>query len=88
MEATLDTRGIEPDEAQSIADALDSVDLDRLGDSEEWPPGAADTFRYELEVQRGDSTHTASFSERQVPAGLAPIVRTLMDRAHPSPRRR
>jgi hypothetical protein len=86
MEATLDTRDLAPDEAQEIMGALDSVDLDSLGTGQDWPPGAADTFHYDLEVHRDKTTRTASFSDRQVPAELAPVVRALMDRARPGSR--
>jgi hypothetical protein len=86
MEATLDTRDLAPGEAREIMGALDSVDLDSLGAGEDWPPGAADTFHYDLEVHSENATRTASFSDRQVPAELTPVVRTLMDRARPSSR--
>lgn len=86
VEAALDTRDLDPAKAQELLGALESVDLERLGSGKDWPPGAADTFHYALEVQREGGTHAASFSDRQVPAELAPLVRTLMDRAQPVPR--
>jgi hypothetical protein len=84
VEASLDTRDLSEAEAREILGSLDSVDLDRVEASEDWPPGAADTFEYQLEVHRGDATHTATFSDRQVPDELVPIVRALMARARPS----
>jgi hypothetical protein len=86
VEASLDTRDLSETEAHEILGSLDSVDLDRVEASEDWPPGAADTFQYQLEVHRGEATRTATFSDRQVPAELAPIVRALMARARPNPR--
>ena len=87
VEASLDTRELSDDEAQRILASLDSVDLDDVQAAADWPPGAADTFHYRLEVKRGDATKLASFSDRQVPAELAPVVHALMARAQPSPRR-
>jgi hypothetical protein len=87
MEATLDTRELAPAEAQEILGALESVDLDRLGSGKDHPPGAADTFHYDLKVDRGEATRSASFSDRQLPPELAPVVRALMDRARPGSRR-
>jgi hypothetical protein len=86
MQATLDTRDLASAQAQEIIGALDSVDLAQVGAEQDWPAGAADTFHYDLEVDRGAGTSTASFSERQLPARLAPVVRTLMDRAQPASR--
>jgi Emfourin len=87
VQASLDTSELPEPEAQEILGSLDQVDLDNVGTAADWPPGAADTFHYELEVKRGDHTHTASFSDRQVPAELAPVVHTLMAKAKPAPRR-
>jgi hypothetical protein len=84
MRATLDTRELAPEQAREVLDALDSVDLERVGKGQGWPPGAADTFHYDLEIDRGAASGTASFSDRQLPAELAPVVRTLMDRAQPA----
>jgi hypothetical protein len=86
MEAKLDTRELAPEQAQAILGALGSVDLDRVGTGKDWPPGAADTFHYDLEVQGEEGAHTASFSDRQVPAELAPVVHALMERAQPAGR--
>ncbi len=88
MQATLDTRNLAPAKAQEVIGALDNVDLAQVGTGagQDWPAGAADTFHYDLEVDRGEGASTASFSERQVPAALAPVVRTLMERARPGGR--
>jgi hypothetical protein len=86
VEANVDTRELPEHEAQQILGGLDNVDLDQVEAAEDWPPGAADTFHYQLEVKRGDATKTASFSDRQVPAELKPVVHALMARAQPSPR--
>jgi hypothetical protein len=84
MEATLDTRSLAPSEAHAIVGSLDRVDLNRIASARDWPAGAADTFHYDLEIERGGATQTASFSDRQLPAELAPVVRMLMDRAEPA----
>jgi hypothetical protein len=83
MVASLDTRELEPEEAERIAGALDRVDLARVGHASPPPAGAADTFHYQLEVHRGEQTHAVHFDERQMPAELGPVVRTLMRRARP-----
>jgi hypothetical protein len=85
MEATLETSELDPHKAAEILAGLDRVDLGDVGKGDDWPPGAADTFHYDLEIRRGDSTRKASFSDRQVPAELAPVVHALMDRARPGP---
>jgi hypothetical protein len=86
MEASLDTRTLAPSDAAAILRALETVDLDQTLGNEDWPAGAADTFHYDLKVQRGQTTQTATFSERQLPAELAQLVHTLMNRAVPGAR--
>ena len=86
VQASLDTRELPEADAQQILGSLDQVDLDNVEAAEDWPPGAADTFHYDLEVKRGDQTRTASFSDRQVPEELKPVVHELMARATPAPR--
>ena len=83
MVASLDTRELDDDEAQRISAALDQVDLARVGEGSPAAPGAADMLHYDLEVRRGDRADTVSFSQRQMPPELAPVVRALMDRAEP-----
>ena len=86
VQASLDTRDLPQDAAQQVLGSLDRVDLDNVEAAEDWPPGAADTFHYDLEVKRGDETRKASFSDRQVPEELKPVVHALMARASPAPR--
>ena len=88
MEASLDTRELAPEQAQQLLGALANVDLDNVGAGSDWPPGAADTFRYELEIDHGQGARKTSFSDRQVPTKLVPVVRALMDRAQPAKRER
>lgn len=83
MVASLDTRELDAEEARQISAALDHVDLARVGEGPPAAPGAADTLHYDLEVRRADHSHTVSFSERQMPPELAPVVRALMNRAEP-----
>jgi hypothetical protein len=83
MEAALDTRELDDEEAGRISSALERVDLARVGEGPAAMPGEADTFQYDLEVRRGDESHAVSFSQRQMPDELAPVVRALMDRAQP-----
>ena len=84
MVASLDTRELDPGDAQRITAALAHVDLFKVGEGPPDPPGAADMHQYDLEVRRADGAHTISFTERQMPPELAPVVRALMDRAEPS----
>jgi hypothetical protein len=83
LEATLDTRELAPEQAKELIGALDRVNLDRIKEGKDWSAGAADTFRYDLKVDRGKTTRSVSFSDRQLPAELTPVVRALMDRAQP-----
>lgn len=83
MRASLDTREMAAQQAREVLDALDSVDLKSVAKRQGWPPGAADTFHYELKVDRAGASDTVSFSDRQLPAELAPVVRALMDQAQP-----
>jgi hypothetical protein len=87
MEGTVDTRDLPQPRAQEVLNSLDSVDLEHDTTAEP-APGAADAFQYELTVQRGDTTHVATFSEQQVPPQLTGVIRTLMENAAPAPRRR
>jgi hypothetical protein len=84
MVASLDTRTLDPEEAERISDALDRIDLEHVGESPPAAPGAADTFHYQLEVRRGESTHEAGFGEREMPAELAELVGELMRHAEPA----
>lgn len=86
MQATVNTRDLPADEARTIAEALDRTELDAIEAGEDLPAGAADAFHYELSVQRGTDARSVSFSERQTPASLTPLIRTLMKRAEPAPR--
>jgi hypothetical protein len=84
MVASLDTRELDAAEAQRITAALDHVDLSQVGKGPPGPPGAADMHQYDLEIRRGDRAQAVSFSQRQMPAELAPVIHALMDRAEPS----
>ncbi len=86
MVASLDTRELGAEEAERISGALDQVDLAHVGEGSPGAAGAADTLHYQLEVLRGDHAHSVGFSERQMPAELAPVVRALMRRAEPGAR--
>jgi hypothetical protein len=89
LQATLDTRSLEQAKAREIIGALDRFGAE--GQPHEAPasrPGAADTMHYELKVVRDGAARTASFSERQMPEALAPVIRVLMERAEPAPRSR
>jgi len=81
MVASVDTRDLETEEAEGFAAALDRVDLAGIEERPDAAPGAADTFQYQLEIRRGEGAQTVRFSERQMPEELAPVVRSLMQRA-------
>jgi hypothetical protein len=83
MEASLNTRDLDPEAAQRILDALDRVDLASVQDRPDAAPGAADMFQYELDVRGPSRTQTVRFSERQMPEELAPVIHGLMSRAEP-----
>jgi hypothetical protein len=87
MVASVDTRDLDPEEAQRIWDALDRVDLAGVQDRPGAAPGAADMFQYQLEVRGPDRTQTVSFTERQMPPELAAVVRALMRDAQPAAKR-
>ena len=88
LQAALDTSTLPSAEAEAIVGALDRANLTDTHSAADDPPGAADTFHYELQVDRAGKTHTASFSDRQVPDELKPVINTLMERAEPAPRKR
>lgn len=83
MVASLKTRELESEEAECISTALDEVDLARVERRPDAAPGAADMLHYQLEIRGADRAQTVRFSERQMPAELAPVVRALMRRAEP-----
>ena len=83
MVASLNTRDLDPEEAERILDALDRVDLDHLQDRPDAAPGAADMFQYQLDVSGPGRTQTVRFEERQMPEELASVVRALMRHAKP-----
>jgi hypothetical protein len=83
MEASLNTRDLDPEAAQRILDALDRVDLASVQDRPDAAPGAADMFQYQLDVRGRSRTQTVRFSERQMPEELAPVIHALMSRAEP-----
>ena len=89
LHATLDTRSLSGAEARQIIGALDRFGAEgQAREAPASPPGAADAFHYELKIDRGDAEQTESFSDRQVPEVLAPVIHALMDRAVPAPRAR
>jgi len=83
MVASLKTRELESEEAECISGALDEVDLVRVELRPDAAPGAADMLHYQLEIRGADRAQTIRFSERQMPAELAPVIRALMRRAEP-----
>jgi hypothetical protein len=86
LQAHLDTRSLPEAEGQALIEALERFEAEPQMPQTPSPPGAADTMHYELEIDRGGAARTVSFSERQVPEALAPVIRALIDRAVPAPR--
>jgi hypothetical protein len=87
MQRTVDTRDLAQPQADELLGSIDRA-LSEHGSAAESPTGAADRFQYELTIQRGDATRVATFSEDQIPAHLAPVIRTLMEKATPTRARR
>ena len=83
MVASLKTEELEAEEAERIVGALDGVDLADVEGRPDAAPGAADMLHYQLEIRGADRAQTVRFSERQMPAELAPVIRSLMRRAEP-----
>jgi hypothetical protein len=83
MVASLNTRDLDPEEAERIVDALDRADLDHVQNRPGAPPGSADMFQYQLDVRGPDRTQTVRFSDYQMPSELAPVIGALMRRAEP-----
>jgi hypothetical protein len=83
MVASLNTRDLDPEEAERILHALDRVDLASVQDRPDAAPGTADMFQYQLAVRGPSRTQTVRFSERQMPEELAPVISNLMRRAEP-----
>ena len=87
LQARLDTRSLPDAEAQELIGALDRYEsAPQMPQAPSLRPGAADTMHYELKSDRGGATRTVSFSERQTPEALTPVIRALMERAAPAPR--
>jgi hypothetical protein len=82
-EAAIDTAELPPGEAQPLLAALDAVDLRSLAGRRPPPPGPPDTFRYVLDVERGDATHRITLAEADVPQALRPVLAALSGRARP-----
>jgi hypothetical protein len=66
----------------------DSAELADTGDAEELlrslparpaAPGRPDRFRYEITVTDAGQSQTAHFNEDELPEGLRPVVRTVLD---------
>lgn len=82
-EAAIDTAELDPAEAQPVLAGLDAVDLGSLARRPPAPPGPPDSFRYVLEVERGEAQHRIALSETDVPDALQPVLAALSKRAHP-----
>ena len=82
-EATLDTAELAPAEAEPVLAALDAVDLRSLAERPPPPPGPPDSFRYMLDVERGEARHRIALAEADVPQALRPVLAALSGRAHP-----
>jgi hypothetical protein len=87
MQGTVDTRDLPQPQAAEVLGGIDHALLENSPASQ-GPTGSADRFQYELTIQRGGTTHVATFSEDQIPAQLAPVIRTLMENATPTRARR
>jgi hypothetical protein len=81
--ATVDTAELDPPEAERVLAGLDAVDLPELAARAPAPPGPPDSFRYELEVERGGGTHRIALAQHEVPDALRPVLDVLGKHARP-----
>src|SRR5947208_8132240 len=82
-EAAIDTAELPASEAEPLLAALDAVDLRSLAGRRPPPPGPPDAFRYVLEVERDNATHSIALAEADVPQALRPVLAALSGRARP-----
>jgi hypothetical protein len=80
MVATVDSADL-PADQRGVVSTLLSQDLRGSGAS---PPGGADQFSYQLEIQQGDRTVHRSWAEPEVHETVRPLLATLTRQARPS----
>ncbi len=78
--ASVDLDELPPDTAEQVRAALDRVDFG--APPAPAPPGAADTFQYEL-VVAGDETRSLTAHDPFVTPGMRALVDTLLPFAQP-----
>jgi hypothetical protein len=81
MVATVDSADL-PAEQQEVVSMLLTEDLRGAGVS---PPGGADQFSYQLEIQHGDSTVRRHWQEPEVHEKVRPLLVALTRQAKPAP---
>lgn len=80
MVATVDSADL-PADQQGVVSTLLTQDLRGSGAS---PPGGADQFSYQLEIQQGDRTVQRSWAEPEVDETVRPLLAALTRQARPS----
>lgn len=80
MVATVDSAEL-PADQQGVVSTLLSQDLRGSVAS---PPGGADQFSYQLEIQQGDRTVQRSWAGPEVHETVRPLLATLTRQARPS----
>lgn len=80
MVASMDSADLPPDQ-QKVVSTLLTKDLRSSGAS---PPGAADQFTYQLEIQHGDQTVRRQWSEPEVHDTVRPLLSTLTRQGTPT----
>jgi hypothetical protein len=79
MVATVDS-GELPKDQQDVVSQLLTEDLRGTGAS---PPGGADQFSYQLEIQQGDRTVQRSWADPEVHEAVRPLLAALTRAAKP-----
>ena len=80
MVASVDSADLPPDQ-QHVVSTLLTEDLRGSGVS---PPGAADQFSYQLEIQQGDHTVKREWKGPEVHESVRPLLATLTSQATPA----
>lgn len=74
---TVDTATLPPDHIQTLQQLVEAAAFFHLPETPP-PSKQRDRFEYVVTIQKGDQSHTITFSETTVPESLTPLMRWLM----------